>query len=195
MCTGHDSKTSNLSKLRTKVSLWQGDITKLKIDVIVNSIHGGEYIGYYDNILKMKDCNTVADCIYKAGGRSLYVEATKSISEGLIPVITQGYDLPAKCNKCTVTCTHTHTHTHKCMHVHMHTHIHTHTCVTHIFINLLSSVVFFVDVVHVEGPYRPHDKNDLSKCYKEALSMLIPKKLRSIVSVIYNIQHSTNKLD
>lgn len=98
MCTaaGRDSK---VNKLSTKISLWQGDITKLKIDVIVNSIHGNEEPEFYDFEMEMDRSITVAGCIFKAGGRSLYVEAATSISKGFIPVITKGYDLPAKC-KC-----------------------------------------------------------------------------------------------
>lgn len=87
-------------KLNSKVSLWQGDITGLEIDAIVNSIHGDESDGDYDSIRKN---GTVADCIYKAGGQSLFtelvnlMESSANIFEYRPVMITRGYQLPAKC--------------------------------------------------------------------------------------------------
>ena len=99
--TGPDSTScSRVQAAGTKVSLWQGDITKLKIDAIVNSIHGDEKPGCYDYL---SDFTTVADCIYKAGGATLFNEIATCVSGGIgylldTPVITKGYKLPAKCN-------------------------------------------------------------------------------------------------
>lgn len=66
----------------------------MAIDCIVNSVHGGENVSQ-----NYSDTTTVADCIYKAGGRQLLLELCKKIYltfEGEV-IFTKGYDLPAKC--------------------------------------------------------------------------------------------------
>ncbi len=79
------------------MSVWHGDITKLEVDVIVNSIHGDEYIKNYDQLRRIA---TVADSIYKAGGRSLVAEFADLNSKlhGWSALVTEGHQLPAKCN-------------------------------------------------------------------------------------------------
>lgn len=101
----HESKSSAFQpsqKLNSKVSLWQGDITKLAIDCIVNSVHGNENlnVSYYSWLINCKAPPTVADCIYKAGGRPLLLELCQKMEQDIFltePVVTKGYDLPAKC--------------------------------------------------------------------------------------------------
>lgn len=86
-------------KLCSKVSLWQGDIAKLEVDAIVNSVHGDEDISHF-HLISMCRPRTVADCIYKAGGKSLLAELSeKSDWSNFKPIITGGYQLPAKCEE------------------------------------------------------------------------------------------------
>ena len=97
------SRLQPSQKFNTKVSLWQGDITDLEIDVIVNSIHGDEQSEDYYYISRNDHCETVADCIYKAGGQSLFtelvdlLESPETMFELRPAVITKGHQLPAKC--------------------------------------------------------------------------------------------------
>lgn len=83
------------SKLNAKVSIWKGDITELEVDAIVNSVHGNETVAYYGLIGKPA---TVADCIYKAGGKALLEElCILNYWERSEAVVTHGHRLPAKC--------------------------------------------------------------------------------------------------
>lgn len=84
-------------KLDSKVSLWQGDITELKVDAIVNSIHGDED-DYHRSYLR--PTTTVADCIYIAGGKSLLQDLAQKLDDRVDEnqvMVTKGYELPAKC--------------------------------------------------------------------------------------------------
>lgn len=83
-------------KFNSMVSLWQGDITKLNLDCIVNSIHGDEVYSDYSHLTESPD--TVADCIYKAGGRQLLIDLCKKLNKSSIKqlIVTDGHLLPAK---------------------------------------------------------------------------------------------------
>ena len=90
-------------KLNSIVSLWQGDITRLEVDAIVNSIHGAKHPDGY-KYLALR--GTVADCICKAGGKSLIEEFTELKGRNWTHeiVITKGHKLPAKRNFSLTTC-------------------------------------------------------------------------------------------
>lgn len=74
----------------------------LEIDAIVNSVHGDESPGDFYHISRNSHCNTVADCIYKAGGHALFTElvelrdSPEHMFECKSVVITKGHQLPAK---------------------------------------------------------------------------------------------------
>ena len=84
------NKYAPSSALNKKVSLWHGDITKLKIDAIVNSVLGGQrYIPLTKSVF-------VAVC--NAGGPLLEKECqVLRKCQSSTAVVTNGYDLPAKC--------------------------------------------------------------------------------------------------
>lgn len=86
------------SKLNAKVSIWKGDITKLEVDAIVNSVGGDERVYDYDYIQYSPAPATVSKCIYRAGGKAI-LEALCNSTEWKEnkPVVTHGYALPAKC--------------------------------------------------------------------------------------------------
>ena len=98
MSVGDIPHFQSSSELNAKVSLWKGDITKLEVDAIVNSIHGDESVLDFDYITLTPEPRTVADCIYKAGGKAILEELCESKEWGKDePVVTRGHRLPAKC--------------------------------------------------------------------------------------------------
>ena len=102
------------SDINSKVSLWQGDITQLEIDCIVNaansSLLGGGggllskmifFCKYFCKYYKYKisyPSFLVDGCIHSAAGEELYKECkTLSGCDTGGAKITGGYRLPAKC--------------------------------------------------------------------------------------------------
>ena len=83
------SSFSPIPALDDKVSLWQGNITHLEIDAIVNTADA-----FADTTIDFR----VNTAILKAGGESLLKEC---LTLGVIPTgqtrITSGHHLPAKC--------------------------------------------------------------------------------------------------
>lgn len=79
----------------TQICLWQGDITSLKIDVIVNAANS-EGLGCFMPCHKCID-----NCIHSASGVKLRLECNKIMNEiGILQTgkcfITAGYNLPSK---------------------------------------------------------------------------------------------------
>lgn len=85
-----DTYTPN-SLLNKKVSLWQGDIIRLEIDAIVNTVAAGQLQLSYQHL------GTVYDAIYNAAGPMLHKEC-QSLPKHQAgeAVVTNGYNLPAK---------------------------------------------------------------------------------------------------
>ena len=78
------------SALNKKVSLWCGDITRLEIDAIVNSVLEG--YGY------VPPTKSVFVAVCKAGGPMLEKKCQVLRScRSSTAVVTNGYNLPAKC--------------------------------------------------------------------------------------------------
>ena len=89
-----DSKYKPSSVLNKKVSLWHGDITRLEIDAIVNSVAVRQ-------LQKPFGPPGVRSAVHNAAGPMLQKECQ---SLDLVPkyqsgeaVVTNGYNLPAKC--------------------------------------------------------------------------------------------------
>ena len=84
-------------KFDKKISLWRGDITKLKVDVIVNSISGDECI-WDDDFIVHGPYSAVSDCIYEAGGSALLHDLCQLLKQSQYKAVwTSGHRLPAKC--------------------------------------------------------------------------------------------------
>ncbi len=85
-----------------KISVWQGDITKLSCDAIVNAANG-RMLGCF---VPMHTC--IDNCIHTFAGVQLRYECNKIMNEfrkkygddyeqpTSVPIITDGYNLPAK---------------------------------------------------------------------------------------------------
>ena len=77
------------SSLNEKVSLWEGDITRLEVDAIVNSSADDLHHHFADS--------GVCYAIHAAAGPLLFNECS-TLNLGLNnAVVTRGYNLPAKC--------------------------------------------------------------------------------------------------
>ena len=77
--------------LNEKISLWEGDITRLEVDAIVNSCSA--------KLMSRPGLPTVYNAIHAAAGPMLMTECL-SLRVGYDAVtVTGGYNLPAKC-KC-----------------------------------------------------------------------------------------------
>ena len=76
------------------ISLWQGDITRLKVDAIVNAANA-QMLGCFQPLHSCID-----NCIHSAAGVQLREECNNIMKGRLLPtshaVITKGYNLPAK---------------------------------------------------------------------------------------------------
>ena len=86
--------TSDISPLTSDISLWQGDITRLKVDAIVNAANA-QALGCWSPLH-----NCIDNCIHSAAGIQLR-KACADIMQGRLlktgeAFITKGYNLPAK---------------------------------------------------------------------------------------------------
>ena len=74
--------------------LWQGDITRLKVDAIVNAANS-QGLGCWQPLH-----NCIDNCIHSAAGLQLRQECNEILKGGMIDtgeaIITKGYNLPAK---------------------------------------------------------------------------------------------------
>ena len=79
---------------RDVLLLWQGDITRLQADAVVNAANA-QMLGCFSPLHACID-----NCIHSAAGVQLREECEAIMQGGLLPtseaVITQGYNLPAK---------------------------------------------------------------------------------------------------
>lgn len=87
---------SMLTPIQQGLYLWQGDITRLKVDAIVNAANSGMTGCYQPN----HSC--IDNCIHTFGGMQMRLECAKIIARQRHPEptgqakITKGYNLPAK---------------------------------------------------------------------------------------------------
>ncbi len=93
---------SDIPVLRDGLSIWQGDITRLAVDAIVNAANA-QMLGCF---IPMHTC--IDNCIHTSAGIQLRAECARQISElrnkygadyeqpTAVPMLTDGYNLPAK---------------------------------------------------------------------------------------------------
>ena len=85
---------SKLSTLNSQLFLWQGDITRLKVDAIVNAANA-QGLGCWAPLH-----NCIDNCIHSAAGIQLRKECYDQLQGRLLKtgeaMITKGYNLPAK---------------------------------------------------------------------------------------------------
>ena len=86
--------TSDISHLTSDIILWQGDITRLQVDAIVNAANA-QALGCWSPLH-----NCIDNCIHSAAGIQLRKECADIMHGRLLKTgeafITQGYNLPAK---------------------------------------------------------------------------------------------------
>ena len=88
-----DTTYAPSSALNKKVSLWHGDITRLEINAIVNSVAVGQLQLPYGQPL-----GTVRGAVHNAAGPMLQKECQSlPMYRSGEAVVTSGYNLPAKC--------------------------------------------------------------------------------------------------
>lgn len=89
-------KISNLQPIQKGIYLWQGDITRLEADAIVNAANSGMTGCYQPNH------NCIDNCIHTFAGIQLRMECAKIMEKQGFPEptgqakITSGYNLPCK---------------------------------------------------------------------------------------------------
>ena len=93
---------SDIPVIRDGMSIWQGDITRLAVDAIVNAANS-QMLGCF---VPMHTC--IDNCIHTFAGIQLRAECAKQMSElrnqygagyeqpTAVPMLTDGYNLPAK---------------------------------------------------------------------------------------------------
>ena len=85
---------SKLSSLNSQLCLWQGDITRLKVDAIVNAANA-QALGCWAPLH-----NCIDNCIHSAAGIQLRKECADKMQGRMLATgdafITQGYNLPAR---------------------------------------------------------------------------------------------------
>ena len=85
---------SKLSTLNSQLYLWQGDITRLKVDAIVNAANA-QGLGCWAPLH-----NCIDNCIHSAAGIQLRKECNDQLQGRLLKtgeaMMTKGYNLPAK---------------------------------------------------------------------------------------------------
>ena len=86
--------TSDISPLTSDIILWQGDITRLQVDAIVNAANA-HALGCWSPLH-----NCIDNCIHSAAGIQLRKECADIMQGQLLRTgeafITKGYNLPAK---------------------------------------------------------------------------------------------------
>ena len=93
---------SDIPELRKGLSVWQGDITRLAVDAIVNAANS-QMLGCF---IPMHSC--IDNCIHTYAGVQLRAECNRKMGElrarfgrdyeqpTAVPMLTDGYNLPAK---------------------------------------------------------------------------------------------------
>ena len=93
---------SDIPVIKDKISIWQGDITRLAVDAIVNAANS-QMLGCF---VPMHTC--IDNCIHTFAGIRLREECNRQMTElrtrygqdyeqpTAIPMLTDGYNLPAK---------------------------------------------------------------------------------------------------
>ena len=89
-----EEANSKLSTLNSQLYLWQGDITRLKVDAIVNAANA-QGLGCWAPLH-----NCIDNCIHSAAGIQLRKECNNQLQGRLLKtgeaMMTNGYNLPAK---------------------------------------------------------------------------------------------------
>ncbi len=93
---------SDIPEIRKGISVWQGDITRLRVDAIVNAANS-QMLGCF---VPMHTC--IDNCIHTFAGIQLRAECDRQMKElrtrfgssyeqpTAVPMLTPGYNLPAK---------------------------------------------------------------------------------------------------
>ena len=93
---------SDIPELRNGISVWQGDITRLAADAIVNAANS-QMLGCF---IPMHTC--IDNCIHTYAGVQLRAECSRQMDQlrirfgrdyeqpTAVPMLTEGYNLPAK---------------------------------------------------------------------------------------------------
>ena len=93
---------SDIPEIRNGVSIWQGDITRLAVDAIVNAANS-QMLGCF---VPMHTC--IDNCIHTYAGVQLRAECSRQMNQlrirygrdyeqpTAVPMLTDGYNLPAK---------------------------------------------------------------------------------------------------
>ena len=93
---------SDIPKIRDGLSIWQGDITRLSVDAIVNAANS-QMLGCF---VPMHTC--IDNCIHTFAGVQLRAECSRQMNQlrirygkdyeqpTAVPMLTDGYNLPAK---------------------------------------------------------------------------------------------------
>lgn len=93
---------SEIPIIRDRLSVWQGDITRIKVDVIVNAANS-QMLGCF---VPMHTC--IDNCIHTFAGVQLRAECNRQMNQlrikygrdyeqpTAVPMLTDGYNLPAK---------------------------------------------------------------------------------------------------
>ena len=93
---------SEISVIRNSMSIWQGDITRLAVDAIVNAANS-QMLGCF---VPMHTC--IDNCIHTFAGVQLRAECNRQMNQlrirygrdyeqpTAVPMLTDGYNLPAK---------------------------------------------------------------------------------------------------
>ncbi len=97
-----DVSLSDIPEIRAGLSLWQGDITRLAVDAIVNAANS-QMLGCF---IPLHNC--IDNCIHTYAGAQLRIDCYQQMLElrgkyGMfyehpvaVPMMTDGYNLPAK---------------------------------------------------------------------------------------------------
>ena len=149
-----------------KLSIWQGDITRLAVDAIVNAANS-QMLGCF---VPMHTC--IDNCIHTFAGIQLRAECSRQMNQlrikygndyeqpTAVPMLTDGYNLPAK-------------------------------KVIHIVGPIVSPGTSFAS----EGRLTKDLEQDLADCYKNTLDMCLENGLRSVAfcCISTGVFHFPNK--
>ena len=93
---------SDIPEIKNSISIWQGDITRLRVDAIVNAANS-QMLGCF---VPMHTC--IDNCIHTFAGIQLREECARQMQElrkkfgssyeqpTAVPMLTEGYNLPAR---------------------------------------------------------------------------------------------------